>query len=202
MNLLSELFRSSLAGLLAFALAIPVLAETSALEELKQAGGVDEVPAVAPASGMPVAAAAANPQGTLACTMSFKYTEKVTSLVVIRLWKKIEGNAEVSCPGHDTVRLRMLGEGLSLGLGIPNKSPFKSTNEGIAGSIQIHVSLPLKLQNFEGDYVNIGAEIIGIGASLSPWINQDKSLNMTLYLPSTFNAGAAINLQKLTLFLI
>ena len=41
-------------GFLVFALAVPVFAETSALEQLKTAGGVDEAPAVEPAKGKPV----------------------------------------------------------------------------------------------------------------------------------------------------
>jgi len=42
----------------------------------------------------------------------------------------------------------------------------------------------------------------GVGAGFSPWVNRDRSLNLTIYLPASFNASVAINLQTLELHLL
>lgn len=175
-----------------------------ALEELQGAAGepvaappIDETRESAPPAQAPMA--------TLVCTMSFTYTETETRLPVlpiIRIWKELDGTAKLSCTGRETVRLRMRGEGLSLGLGIPRGSIFRNTNEGIAGSIDIRLPTAFQRKDLEGSYVQFGGEIGGVGAGISPWTNKDAAFSMVIYLPTSFNASAAINLQSLELHLL
>ena len=177
-------------------------AERSALSALLSLAGADEAPAVPPVEGAPAPAATSAPSATLLCSMSMEYKETVKQLLIIRLWKELEGDAVVSCPGHDPVKLRMQGSGPSLGIGLPNGSPFVSVNEVIAGSLSVRVTAPFVPHHLEGDYVHAGLEIGGVGAGLSPWVNSDASLQMVLYLPGSFNASAGINLQTLRLYLM
>ncbi len=100
------------------------------------------------------------------------------------------------------MRLRLKASGLSLGAGIPTDSAFSSTNEGIAGSVDILVPVPFVRKHFEGKYLNIGGGLGGMGTGFSPWVNRDRSLNLTIYLPASFNTSAAINLQTLELHLL
>jgi len=153
-------------------------------------------PEVPPETGAPA---------PLACTMTLTYRETVTQLPVlpvIRLWKTLDGIATVVCPGQERVRLRLTASGPSLGAGLPTGGPFRATNEGFAGSLDVLVPLPFVRKSFEGEYLNVGAEVGGVGAGLSPWVNRDRTLHMTLYLPTGFNASAAINLQTLELYLL
>lgn len=198
--------RTLLAPLLVIA---PLLAATPAataerpvLEKLLSLAGADEAPAVPPVSGVPVETAGSAPSNTLLCSMSMEYKETVKQLLVIRLWKELEGDAVVACPGHDPVKLRLQGSGPSIGVGLPNGSPFTSVNEVIAGSLSVRVTAPFVPHHLEGDYVHAGIEIGGIGGGLSPWVNSDASLQMVLYLPGSFNASAGINLQTLRLYLM
>lgn len=173
-----------------------LLGPLAALWPLQLAGAQGQLPE-APASPAKTA--------TLGCTMSFTYRETVYQLPVlplIRFWKEIDGIAKVTCAGRDPVRLHLQGGGLSLGVGLPTGSPFRSTNEGIAGSIEIRVPISFAARSFEGEYMHLGGEAGGTGFGLSPWMNKDRSLNMVIYLPVTFNASAAINLQTLELYLL
>jgi hypothetical protein len=153
-------------------------------------------PAAPPGTGAPA---------PLACTMTLTYQETVTqlpALPIVRLWKDIDGIATVVCPGQERVRLRLKAGGLSLGAGLPTGSQFRQTSEGFAGSIDLLVPVPIVRKHFEGEYLNVGGEVGGVGAGLSPWVNRDRALNMTLYLPTRFNASAAINIQRLELHLL
>ena len=183
--------RRLLAAALLLAAGPAATADMPSMRALLASAGVDEAPAVAAPAGT-----------TLICTMTFDYRERVKQLLVIRLWKELEGDAVVSCPGEAPVRLRMSGSGPSLGLGIPNGSPFTSVNEVIAGSVSVRVTAPFVPHHLEGDYVSAGLEIGGVGAGLSPWVNTDASLQMVLYLPGSFNASAGVNLQTLRLYLM
>lgn len=176
-------------------------AERSALESLLSLAGADEAPAVPAVPGGPAPAGSA-PSGTLLCAMSMEYKETVKQLLIIRVWKELEGDAVVTCPGHDPVKLRLQGSGPSLGVGLPNGSPFTSVNEVIAGSLSVRVTAPFVPHHLEGDYVHAGIEVGGIGGGLSPWVNSDASLQMVIYLPGSFNASAGVNLQTLRLYLM
>lgn len=182
--------RLSLSAALLLASVPAATADMPAMRALLAQAGVEEAPAVASVGG------------SLVCTMTFDYKERVKQLLVIRLWKELEGDAVVTCPGETPVRLRMQGSGPSLGIGIPNGSPFTSVNEVIAGSVSVRVTAPFVPHHLEGDYVQAGLEIGGVGAGLSPWVNSDASLQMVLYLPGSFNASAGINLQTLRLYLM
>lgn len=176
-------------------------AERSALESLLSLAGADEAPAVPPVDGAAAPAAGA-PPGTLLCSMSMEYKETVKQLLIIRVWKELEGDAVVTCPGFEPVRLRLQGSGPSIGVGLPNGSPFTSVNEVIAGSLSVRVTAPFVPHHLEGDYVHAGIEVGGIGGGLSPWVNSDASLQMVIYLPGSFNASAGVNLQTLRLYLM
>lgn len=165
-------------------------AENAALRALLAQAGVEEPPEVAAVAG------------SLACVMTFEYKETVKQLLLIRFWKEIEGDATVTCPGEAPVRLRLQGSGPSLGVGLPNGSPFTSVNDAVAGSVSVRVPAPFVPHHLEGDYVSAGVEVGGVGAGLSPWVNTDASLRMTIHLPGSFNASAGINLQTLRLYLM
>jgi hypothetical protein len=132
--------------------------------------------------------------------MTLEYKESVTQIVVLQFWKALDGDATVFCPGHDPVRLRLQGGGPSLGLGIPNTSPFRSVQGVTSGSIPMRVPSPFVTENLEGDYLQLGPSIGGLG--LAPWVNQDAALGMTIYLPTDLNASAGVSLQRLRLYLM
>lgn len=193
-------------GLCAALLAAPVrfdaAAKGAAMDSLVSEAGEAEAPQAPPVPAERELEAPAPPQGTVACAMSFTYTETTTQLAIIRIWKELDGIAKIECAGKTPVRLKLKASGLSLGLGLPNSSPFHSTNEGVAGAIEVRLPAAFSPKDLEGEYARFGAEIGGVGAGVSPWINQNASFQMVLHLPTSFNASAAINLEKLELYLL
>lgn len=178
-------------------------AEKPAMAQLLREAGIEFAPYVAAPAGAParMPAPSRDPleRTTVACVMDLEYKETVSQLVILRLWKQLDGRATVSCDGMSPVRLRLRGEGLSLGLGLPNESPFRSVNGAVAGSLSIRLPAVLVPHQLEGTYHSAGGEVLGGGLSFSPWVNVDGAFNTTLYLPTTLNASAAINLSSLTL---
>lgn len=181
---------------------------TPAMAQLMRAAGAETVPFVATPQSAPVrmaslgAARSSNDpleKNTIVCAMEVEYKETVSQLIVIRVWKQLDGTAVIRCNNVPPVRLIMRGEGLSLGLGLPNESPFRSVNGVVAGNLSIRLPALFVPHQLEGTYHNLGGEVFGAGLSFSPWVNTDGSFQTTLYLPSTFNASAAINLNSLTL---
>ncbi|MBI4346624.1 MAG: hypothetical protein HY553_07195 [Elusimicrobia bacterium] len=192
-----------IAILLSLALTLgPGTSWAQALRELQGAGGEPEAPPAIGETRETPQAPSQDPKPTIVCTMSFVYAETETRLPilpVIRLWKELDGTAKLACPGREPVRLKMHAEGLSLGL---TAGAFTKTNEGVAGSIDIRVPTAFQRRDLEGSYVQIGGEIGGVGAGVSPWTNKDAAFSMVIYLPTSFNASAAINLQTLELYLL
>jgi hypothetical protein len=182
--------------------------ELPAMAQLMRAAGAETVPYVATPYAAPVRMAGAGElrasndpleKTTILCTMDIEYRETVSQLIVVRVWKQLDGTAVIRCNNTRPVTLLMRGEGLSLGLGLPNESPFRSTHGVMAGNLSIRLPALFVPHQLEGTYHNIGGEVLGAGLSFSPWVNTDGSFQTTLYLPATFNASAAINLQSLTL---
>ncbi len=183
-------------------------AEKPAMSQLLRMSGIEFAPAIATPAAKPVrmtgpgsVQASGNPldAATIACVMDFEYRETVSQLIIIRVWKELKGTATVTCNNMAPIKLALHAEGLSLGLGLPNQSPFRSTNGVIGGDIGIRLPTLFVPKQLEGTYHNVGGEVFGGGVSLSPWVNSDGSFTTTLYLPSSFNVSAAINLQTLTL---
>lgn len=184
-------------------------AETGpAMAQLMSQAGVETVPFVATPPSAPVRMASLGAarsshdpleKSTIVCAMELEYKETVSQLVIIRVWKQLDGTAVIRCNNVPPVRLILRGEGLSLGLGLPNESPFRSVNGAIAGNLAIRLPALFVPHQLEGTYHNLGGEVFGAGLSFSPWVNTDGSFQTTLYLPSTFNASAAVNLSSLTL---
>jgi hypothetical protein len=182
--------------------------EAPAMAQLLRMSGADTVPYVAPVKAAPARMAGGGElrpaQGplertTVVCAMDIEYRETVSQLVVVRVWKRIDGTAVIRCNNVAPITLLMRGEGLSLGLGLPNESPFRSTNGVTAGSLAVRLPALFAPHQLEGVYHNLGGEVLGAGLSFSPWVNTDGSFQTTLYLPASFNASAAVNLQSLTL---
>lgn len=181
---------------------------TPAMAQLMRSAGVETVPFVATPQSAPVKMASLGAarvshdpleKNTIVCTMEVEYTETVSQLIIIRVWKQLDGVAVIRCNNVRPIKLLMRGEGLSLGLGLPNESPFRSVNGIVAGNLSIRLPALFVPHQLEGTYHNLGGEVFGAGVSFSPWVNTDGSFQTTLYLPSTFNASAAINLNSLTL---
>lgn len=176
-----------------------------AMGELMTAAGKTEITQVPNIQGAPMAmrqtgtGRTAVDNATVACVMSVRYEETVRHILFVRFWKTLEGTANVRCDGGQSAAYALTGEGLSLGVGIPSDGPFSSTNGGIAGSIQIRLPHPFHAAKLAGTYLNAGGEVLGGGVSFSPWVNTDASFNAVIYLPTSFNASAAVNLQSLTL---
>lgn len=189
-------------------LAAPSFASDMAFKQLLREAGAETVPYVPAVQGGPVTMTSAGrgnvshdplERSTVLCTMELSYRETVSQLIIVRVWKQIDGTATIACNNQAPVRLVMRGEGLSLGLGLPNESPFRSVNGINAGNLSIRLPALFVPHQLEGTYHNAGAEVFGAGVSFSPWVNTDGSFNTTLYLPASFNASAAINLSSLTL---
>lgn len=182
--------------------------EAPAMAQLLRAAGAETVPYVASPVAAPVRMAGAGElrashdpleKTTILCTMDIEYRETVSQLIIVRVWKQLDGTAVIRCNNTRPVTLLMRGEGLSLGLGLPNESPFRSTHGVMAGNLSIRLPALFVPHQLEGTYHNVGGEVLGAGLSFSPWVNTDGSFQTTLYLPTSFNASAAINLQSLTL---
>jgi hypothetical protein len=182
--------------------------ETPAMAQLMRLSGYETVPYVAPVKAAPVRMAGAGElrasndpleRTTVVCTMDIEYRETVSQLIIVRVWKQLDGTAVIRCNNLAPITLLMRGEGLSLGLGLPNESPFRSTHGVMAGNLSIRLPALFVPHQLEGTYHNLGGEVLGAGLSFSPWVNTDGSFQTTLYLPTSFNASAAINLQTLTL---
>ncbi|MBI3548824.1 MAG: hypothetical protein HY078_07290 [Elusimicrobia bacterium] len=165
--------------------------------ELMHAAGVERMPAVAAVAGRPVRATIQ--EGTIGCTMDVNYRERsFNPLVIISVWKELRGSATVTCAGHAPVKLTIYGRGPSIGVGLPNNGFFHNTGRGVAGSVQIRVPAPFMPKRLAGDYINVGPSTFIGGVSFSPWVNTDASFNATIWLPTTFKAALAIDLQKLS----
>jgi hypothetical protein len=199
--------KTSHAALAVLSLALSVNAsavqflEGPAMGELVSAAPAQLPPPPPPAAAKP---AAEKPKEkiektTILCSMNLRYRERVDGLLILRVYKKIRGTATILCEGSQPVEMVLSGEGPSLGFGIPNKSPFRANHNVVAGNVQIRLPAPFIPKHLEGTYYNAGVEIIGAGVSFSPWINSDKSFNVTIYLPNSLNLSAAINLNKLKL---
>lgn len=181
-------------------LAIPAFAaDEKPIYGLMSAAGAAEMPHVAAIEGRPVSQEVKFTDGTLLCKMDLQYKERAFGLVIVRLFKEINGTAVVTCPNNAPVTLSIHGAGPSIGLGIPNNGPFHSTASGFAGSLQVRIPFPFVPKQLEGEYLNAGVEVVGAGVSFSPWVNTDASFNTTIYLPSSLNASLAINLNSITL---
>lgn len=183
-------------------------ADAPAMAQLMRSAGVETLPYVPAPRSAPVRMASLGAarsshdpleKNTIVCAMEVEYTETVSQLIVVRVWKQLDGKAVIRCNNVPPVRLIMRGEGLSLGLGLPNESPFRSVNGVVAGNLSIRLPALFVPHQLEGTYHNLGGEVFGAGVSFSPWVNTDGSFQTTLYLPTTFNASAAINLSSLTL---
>ena len=203
-----DMKKNIFAALLTVALAVPAAAEKPAMAELLRAAGMEFAPSVATPAGAPVSMtgagtvrASGNPleKATIVCVMDFEYRETISQLIIVRVWKELNGTATITCNNMAPIKLVMRGEGLSLGLGLPNRSPFRSVNGVVGGDLAIRLPALFVPRQLEGSYHNIGGEVFGGGVSFSPWVNSDGSFNTTLYLPNSFNVSAAINLQSLSL---
>ena len=135
------------------------------------------------------------------CVMSLNYRETVDQFLVLQLHHSIDGTAVISCPDR-RIPLRIHGEGGMLGVGIPNRNPFRSVNGVTAGNIEVRLPSAFEPKQLEGTYHSGGVNVLGFGGGVSPWINDDASLDFTLYLPTTLDLSIGFKVTKLELRLM
>lgn len=178
-------------------------AERPALGGLLWSAGQRELPSVAPVGPTRVVALSAPKHReiggvNLLCSMDMKYKETVYGFLLIRAWKELTGTAVLNCLGRDPIRLEIEGEGFAPGLQLPNQSPVHSVNEGVAANLEVRVPSALVPKQLEGEYYYGGADIVGIGGAVSPFVNSDASINITISLPSNFHLSAGISISRLS----
>ena len=163
-----------------------------------------ELPSVAVAGKARAVATAAPKRGeiggvNLLCAMEMNYKETVYGLFVLRAWREFKGTAVLTCAGREPIRLALDGTGFAPGLQLPNQSPVHSINEGVAANIEVRVPTAFAPRQLEGTYYYAGADIMGIGGAVSPFVNTDASINIAINMPAALNLSVGISISELNI---
>lgn len=182
-------------------------ADKPAMSELLRAAGIEFPPPVATPSAAPVrmaapgevrASGAALESVTMGCTLSLDYSERVSGMAMVSVWREISGTAVLRCPDMPPLKLLLRGEGLSLRAGPADGLVSLRENKAVA-EYPVRVPHLFAPKHVDGSYHNAGGELRTAGGAYTPWVNANGTFASTLYLPSAFGSGSGVELKSLSL---